>query len=181
MYPTVDDLRKAVNGRLGKLRTYDLFLRDRTAFEWLKDNSFIVHWLVRNDASRMRHEESHAFWDHLSAPEKRELVSQWVRLVEQGTRLAGDARQGGIGIGYAPMETAPPSKTAEVHAWAAEVDAFLRKFEGVRQRKRIEARVDPHPSLDSVGGSLKTIGTIVAIGVGGLLLIEILSTVRGRA
>lgn len=177
MLATIDELRRAVSARLAKLRTYDLFLRDRTAFEWLKDNSFIVHWIVRNDSSRARHEESHAFWEHLSDAEKRTLVSQWLTLVENGQRLAGDARKGGIGVGYGPKETAPPARATEVQAWCKDVDAFVAKFEKTRQAKRVETRVDPHPTLESFGGSLKTIGIVVAAGVGGLLLIELL---RGR-
>ena len=177
---TIDELRRMINARLAKLRTYDLFLRDRTALEWLKDNSFIVHWIIRNDASRARHEETHAFWTHLSDAEKRELVAQWLKLVEHGRRLAGEARLGGIGLGYGAKETAPPVRAAEVRAWAADVDAFVGKFESARQVKRIEARVDPHPSLDSAASTLKTIGTIVAVGVGGILLINVLGAVRGR-
>jgi len=175
---TIAELRRLVAARMKKLQVYDLFLRDRSVLEWFKDNSFVVHWLIRNGQSRQYHEESHAFWTHLSDAEKRDLVANWLKLVEHGQRLLGDARQGGIGIGYGPAEPAPPKRADEVRAWAHDADVFIQKMEGTRQRKRIETRIDPHPSLD-IAGPLKTLSTIVVVGVGGLLLVSILRMTRG--
>ena len=54
-----------------KLRSYDLFLRDRTVFEWWKDNAPAVRWM-RSATSRATHDESHEFWAHLDEGEKRQ-------------------------------------------------------------------------------------------------------------
>lgn len=89
--PTIAELRTKLKARMDKLRSYDLFLRDRNVIEWFKDNSAIVHWVVRSKDSRARHEESHEFWAHLDDAQKRQLVARWIDLVEAGAKLQGDA------------------------------------------------------------------------------------------
>lgn len=173
---TIGELRSKIAARMKKLRSYDLFLRERTVVEWFKDNSAIVHWLVRNKDGRERHEESHAFWTHLSATDKRQLIARWVKLVDDGAKLGGEARQGGIGIGYGANEPAPPARAYTVRSWLDEADAFIAKFDGTRQKMKIEARVDPNPGLHLFGSSLKTIGWVLGIGVVGILAVSLIST-----
>lgn len=176
--PTIGELRAKIKSRLDKLRSYDLFLRDRTVIEWFKDNSAIVHWLIRDDKSRARHEESHEFWSHLSDADKRQLVARWVKLVEEGTRLSGDARGGGIGVGYGPTETAPPTRANAIEKWIKDADAFIGQFQKKRQTMRIEARVHPSSSLDFVGKAVRPLAWTLGLGLVGVVAVVVLTRSR---
>lgn len=176
--PTIGELRTKLKARMDKLRSYDLFLRDRNVIEWFKDNSAIVHWLVRDKDSRARHEESHEFWTHLDDAAKKKLVARWVELVETGTKFQGDARTGGIGVGYGPNETAPPSRANPIEDWVRRADAFIGQFENTRQKMRIEARVNPSSTTNFLGNALRPIAWAVGLGVVGLIAVTILTRPR---
>jgi hypothetical protein len=176
--PKIGELRTRLKARMDKLRSYDLFLRDRNVIEWFKDNSAIVHWLVRSKDSRARHEESHEFWAHLDEAQKRKLVARWIELVEAGAKLQGDAGHGGIGVGYGPNETAPPSRATVVDDWLGRADDFIGQFENTRQKMRVESRVNPSSATDFLGKALRPIAWVVGIGVVGVLAVTILTRPR---
>jgi hypothetical protein len=176
--PTIGELRAKLKARMDKLRTYDLFLRDRTVIEWFKDNSAIVHWLVRDPASRARHEESHEFWTHLGEAEKRQLIGRWINLVETGARLQGDARQGGIGVGYGAHETAPPARTQALAGWLRDADDFVGQFEQTRQRMKVEARINPSTPARFLSDALRPLLWAVGLGVVGIVAFTILTRPR---
>lgn len=178
---TIGRLRTVLQKGLKALLQYDIFLRDRTAAEWLKDNSVVAAF--RAPADQMRHVEAHEFWTRLSDSDKKALLTEWQKLVQDGGDLLGDARYGGVGQGYGPSETAPPARSAKVLAWGKLVQAFLQKFEEKRAEKRVEARTNPHPSWDHFVdglGSLKTIGWAFAIGMAGVLLVGAWSALEHR-
>lgn len=176
--PTIGELRAKLKSRMDKLRSYDLFLRDRTVIEWFKDNSAIVHWLVRDKNRRTRHEESHEFWVHLDDATKKKLVARWVDLVEAGAKFQADARNGGIGVGYGPGETAPPSRAHAIDEWVRRADDFIGQFENTRQKMRIEARVNPSSATDFLGKALRPIAWALGIGVVGVLAVTIITRPR---
>jgi hypothetical protein len=171
--PTIAELRTKLKARMDKLRSYDLFLRDRNVIEWFKDNSAIVHWVVRSKDSRARHEESHEFWAHLDDAQKRQLVARWIDLVEAGAKLQGDAGKGGIGVGYGPNETVPPSRATAIGDWIHRADDFIGQFENKRQKMRIESRVNPPSATDFLGKALRPIAWAVGLGVVGIVAVTI--------
>jgi hypothetical protein len=175
--PTIGQLRKQLKHRLDKLRSYDIFLRDRTVFEWWKDNAPAVRWL-RQSSSVAFHDESHEFWSHLSESEKRQQVSAWVKLVERGLILAGDARKGGIGLGYGPTELTPPKRAAAIDDWLHDADAFIASFEALRQKMRVEARVSPSTTASYLSNALKPIAWAVGLGTVGVIAILLLTRPR---
>lgn len=178
---TIATMRKQLKKRLDKLRSYDLFLRDRTVIEWFKDNSLAVRWM-RQPGSQAVHDESHEFWAHLDEAEKRQYVGNWIKLVETGVKLAGDARGGGIGLGYGPSEPTPPKRAAAIDDWISEADAFIRTFENTRQKKRIESRVNPSTATNYLSNALKPalrpIAWSVGLGVAGVIAFLILTRPR---
>jgi hypothetical protein len=176
--PTIGELRTKLKSRMDKLRSYDLFLRDRTVIEWFKDNSAIVHWLARDQTSRTKHEESHDFWTHLGDAEKRQLVARWVKTVETGAKLQGDARQGGIGVGYGANEPTPPARASSIKDWLRDADDFISQFENTRQKMRIEARVNPSSPTNFLGNALKPLVWAVGLGVVGIVAVTMLTRPR---
>jgi hypothetical protein len=170
--PTIGSMRKKLKARLDKLHSYDLFLRDRTVLEWYKDNAPAARYF--RGTTQATHDESHQFWVHLSEGEKRQYVAKWLKLVETGVKLAGDARGGGIGLGYGPSEPTPPKRLAAIQDWLDEADAFVKTFEDTRQKMRIESRVNPSTASSILSNALKpvawTIG-LAAVGVIGLVLL----------
>jgi hypothetical protein len=175
--PTIGELRVKLKKRLDQLRVYDLYLRDRSVAEWFKDNSIIANWL-RTSQSRDYHKESHEFWSHLDDGEKRQLVGKWIDLIERGRQLSGDARQGGIGVGYGPSETAPPARAQSVSGWLAQADDFIASFEKLRQRMRVEARVDTNPVTSWLGNAMRPLVWTLGLGVVGLVAFNMLSQRR---
>jgi len=156
-----------VSQRLTKLRGYDLFLRDRTVMEWIKDNSALVNPvlpLLRSAKSTAIHEESHAFWTRLSDGERKAYVAEWIKLVDDGARLQAQTTSGGDA-----RAAAPPAIVEAVKAWAVRADSFISRFEQTRQAKRIEARSESH-SFDPFG-SVKTAAIILGVGIVGAVAV----------
>jgi hypothetical protein len=175
--PTIGSLRRQIKKRLDKLRSYDLFLRDRTVFEWWKDNAPAVRWM-RGAESRARHDESHEFWTHLDEGQKRQQVAAWLKLVERGLTLAGDARQGGIGLGYGPNEPAPPKRAAAASNWLEHADAFVQSFEVLRQKMRTEARIHPSTTASYLSNALKPFAWAIGLGAVGVVTLLLLTRPR---
>jgi hypothetical protein len=175
--PTIGQMRKQLKQRLDKLRSYDIFLRDRTAYEWWKDNAPAVRWL-RKPGSVALHDESHEFWSHLREGDKRQRVSAWVQLVERGLTLSGDARKGGIGLGYGPQEPTPPKRAAAIDDWLHDADSFVEAFEALRQKMRVEARVNPSTATNYLSNALKPIAWAVGLGTIGVLAIVLFTRPR---
>jgi hypothetical protein len=160
-------LAVTLNPRFAKLRTYDLFLRDRTALEWIKDNSGLINFwapMLRSKESDKFHAESHEFWTRLSETERKAYVREWVQMVDDGARLqsqiVGDART-----------PAPATLVDAVKKWAVHADAFVSKFENARQEKRIEERSETH-SFNPFSG-LKNAAILIGVGVVGAIALSI--------
>jgi hypothetical protein len=175
--PTIGSMRKKLKARLDRLRSYDLFLRDRTVTEWFKDNSLAVRWM-RGGRGQAIHDESHQFWVHLSEVEKRQYIGKWIKLVESGVKLAGDARGGGIGLGYGPSEPTPPRRRRAIQDWLEEADAFIKTFEDTRQKMRIESRVAPSTASSILGNALKPVAWTIGLGAVGLIALVLLARPR---
>jgi len=172
----VGDARAVLEKGLAALRGYDVFLRDRTVAEWAK----AITWAQFLDAEevRLRNEEAHEFWSRLSETEKKSLVVEWIALVDGGRELLAPGNRGGVGQGYGPTEALPPSKAQAVASWGARAKAFFARIERLRGQKRVEARTDPR-SWDPLS-SLKTLGTVLAVGVVGAVVIGVFVAVRAR-
>jgi len=159
---TIGRLRAVVQTGLRALAQYDIFLRDRTALEWLKDNTWFQY--ARDAADRSVHEEAPEFWGRLNDWEKRSLVESWMKLSKRGGAFLDESKNGGVGAGYGPNEPAPPARTKAVLEWGSEVQAFLKQIEDLRAKKRVEARTDPRIGIF---GELKqfAVGAAVVVGV----------------
>ena len=161
----IGKLRTVVQTGLKALAQYDIFLRDRTAIEWLKDNTWFQY--ARDAAARATHEEAPEFWGRLNDWEKRNLVESWMKLSKRGGVFLDDNKNGGIGAGFGPGEPAPPQRARAVLDWGSDVQSFLQQIEDLRSKKRVEARTDPHTGIF---GEVKNFAVGAAVVVGVLVL-----------